>query len=318
MGDRVSKVVVFGGSGMVGRNLLEQPDFSFWEWDAPSSAELDLRDRRAVIDYLDATAPDLIVHCAGKVGGIHANMHDPYGFLHDNALIGLNVIDAARAVGVPRLINLASSCIYSPEAPNPLTEDSILSGALEATNEGYALAKIAALKLCAYLSAQHSDLRYKTLIPCNLYGPYDHFGADRSHLIAAAIVKLHRAKAEGIRSVEVWGDGTARREFMYAGDLAEFIVKAVHRFDDLPLLMNVGVGEDHEINHYYEAVAKVVDWDGEFHHDLSKPSGMRQKLVDVGRQRALGWQPSTSLDAGLQAAYIDYLSSEDQPEANPS
>lgn len=293
-----SKVLLTGANGMVGRNLRDHPAVKEYALLAPSRAELDLTNPQATADYIAHHAPDLIIHTAGKVGGIQANMSAPVEFLDSNIMIGRNVIMGAKAAAVPRLINLASSCIYPADGHNPLHESSILTGALEPTNEGYALAKIFALRLCEYIS-RTSDLSYKTLIPCNLYGPYDTFTPGISHLLPAVIAKVYAAKNENAETVEIWGDGTARREFMYAGDAADGIWRAVSQFDSLPSVMNLGSGKDHSVNGYYAAAAQAFGWMGNFTHDLSKPVGMKQKLVDVSRQKEWGWEPQTSLAQGI-------------------
>ncbi|MEI4263273.1 NAD-dependent epimerase/dehydratase family protein [Roseovarius sp. D0-M9] len=301
------RMLLTGGRGMVGCNIREHARAAEWDILAPTSAELDLTDAAATAAYIAHEAPDIIVHAAGRVGGIQANIANPVAFLDVNTAIGRNVIMGARAAGVPRLINLASTCIYPRTAPSPLAEEMVLTGPLEPTNEGYALAKIMALRLCQYIRTETPDLQYKTLIPCNLYGRHDTFDAAASHMLPAVIAKIHEARTAGRDTVEIWGDGTARREFMYAGDLAEAVLRAAGDVDALPDLMNVGVGTDHSINAYYAAAAAVIGWNGQFTHDLSKPVGMKQKLCDTSRQTAWGWTPQTDLQAGMAATYQFYL-----------
>lgn len=301
------RLFLTGGSGMVGRNLQDHAAAAQWDILAPSSRDLDLMDAAAVADYLAAQKPDIVVHAAGKVGGISANMADPVAFLDRNVMIGRNVIMGARQAGVTRLINLASTCIYPRAAPNPLSEDLILKGELEPTNEGYALAKILALRLCQYIRRETPALQYKTLIPCNLYGPHDKFDPKNSHLVPAIIHKVHQAKQSGATEVDIWGDGTARREFMYAPDLADAVFRAAEGIEALPELMNIGLGHDHSINDYYRAVAEVIGWKGSFTHDLTKPVGMAQKLSDTTRQTDWGWQSATPLQEGIAQTYHFYL-----------
>lgn len=303
------KLFITGGSGMVGRNIQAHPAAAEWEILAPTSQELDLRSSTQVGDYLAKVQPDLVVHCAGKVGGIRANIAAPVEFLDHNVMIGRNVIMGARTAGVKRLINLGSTCIYPRNAPNPLNEEMILTGELEPTNEGYALAKIVALRLCEYICRENPDFLYKTLIPCNLYGAYDKFDPQSSHLVPAIIHKVHLAREKGENTVEIWGDGTARREFMYSGDLADAVFKAAADLEATPDLMNIGVGVDHSINDYYATVARMIGWDGSFIHDLSKPVGMAQKLCDTTRQTAWGWRPGTSLETGIAKTYQHYQES---------
>ncbi|WP_394197386.1 GDP-L-fucose synthase family protein [Litoreibacter albidus] len=299
------RILLTGGGGMVGRNLLNAA--TGLNIDHPSSKELDLTEAATVADYIRDTKPDLVIHAAGKVGGIQANMADPVAFLDQNLAIGRNLIMGAFNAGVPEFLNLGSTCIYPRAAENPLREEMVLTGELEPTNEGYAIAKIAALRLCQYIRRQRADLQYKTLIPCNLYGPHDNFHPQKSHLLPAIIRKVHDAKLSGETKVEIWGDGTARREFMYAGDLAGAVLRAAHDMETLPDLMNTGIGHDRSINDYYQTVADVLGWEGEFTHDLSKPVGMKQKLCATDKADAWGWQASTSLADGIGKTYNFFL-----------
>lgn len=301
------RLLVTGANGMVGRNIVQHPLAEDHEILVPSSRELDLRDYAAVKAYLDAHRPDCIVHAAGRVGGIQANIREPVAFLVDNLDMGRNVVMAARAVGVTRLINLGSSCMYPRNAPNPLTEDMILHGELEPTNEGYALAKITTARLCQYIRRENPALLYKTLVPCNIYGPHDKFDPVHSHMVPAVIRKIHLAVESGAMEVEVWGDGTARREFMYAGDLADCVFRAIRELEAMPDIMNVGVGEDHAINDYYRIIAEIVGYRGRFVHDLGKPVGMTRKLVSTARAEAWGWRSRTALAEGIKNTYQFYL-----------
>lgn len=301
------RVLLTGGGGMVGRNLLEHPGIGEFEVLAPRSNELDLRDFTAVQDYLREHQPDMVVHAAGKVGGIQANVREPVGFLLDNLDMGRNIVWAAHQAGIRRLINLGSSCMYPRNHSEPLREEMVLKGELEPTNEGYALAKVVTARLCEYIMREDAGYQYKTLIPCNIYGRHDKFDPAHSHLIPAIIHKVHQAKQTGQASVEIWGDGTARREFMYGGDLADALIHAIKKFDTLPSSMNVGLGHDHTINEYYEAVANVMGYKGSFTHDLSKPVGMARKLVSIEKQQAWGWAAHHKLREGIEKSYQFYL-----------
>lgn len=301
------KLFLTGGTGMVGRNLLAHPSAADWDIAAPGSAELDLMNADAVVDFVADFQPDVIVHAAGKVGGIRANIAAPVEFLDCNTAIGRNVIMAAYTQKVKKLINLGSTCIYPRNAENPLREEQILTGELEPTNEGYALAKILALRLCEYIRREAPEYQYKTIIPCNLYGPFDKFDPQNSHLIPAIIHKVHLAMTSGDPEVEIWGNGEARREFMFAADLAGLIFKAANDIEAMPDLLNAGVGTDHSINEFYQIVAQNVGLDAQFVHDLSKPTGMAQKLCDTTRQSDWGWQPQTSLSDGIAKTYQYYL-----------
>ncbi len=300
-------ILVTGSGGMVGQNLLEHPDISSYEILSPRSKELDLRNFERVENFLLKYKPEMIIHAAGKIGGIQANMREPISFLVDNLDMGRNIVMGAYKTGIKKLINIGSSCMYPANISKPLKEDMLLSGKLEETNEGYAIAKLTTTRLCDYISREDSSFMYKTLIPCNLYGRFDKFKTDYSHLVAAIIHKIYQAKEMNANEVEVWGDGMARREFMYAGDLAEAIIWAINHFDKLPKCMNIGLGTDMTINEYYTAVAKVIDFNGNFTHDKTKPVGMIRKLVNTDLQTKLGWRPKTSLEVGLQKTYEFYL-----------
>lgn len=301
------RILLTGGGGMVGRNLLEHPAMGSFEVLAPRSCELDLCDFNEVRAYLRKHRPEMVIHAAGKVGGIQANMREPVGFLLENLDMGRNIVWAVHQAGIKRLINLGSSCMYPRNHSAPLTEEMVLKGELEPTNEGYALAKVVTARLCEYIMREDATFQYKTLIPCNLYGRYDKFDPAHSHLIPAIIHKVYQAKQAGQTSVEIWGDGTARREFMYAEDLADVLVRSIKEFDSLPGLMNVGLGHDYTINEYYQAAAEVMGYTGSFVHDLSKPVGMARKLVSVERQQAWGWSAKNSLREGIEKTYQFYL-----------
>ena len=303
------KLLITGGSGMVGQNILNHPFAKSWKIFAPSSNELNLANTLECEKYISNKMPNLIIHCAGKVGGIKANIDEPVEFLDKNIMIGRNVIMGARLAGVKNLINLASTCIYPRLAENPLNEEQILKGELEPTNEGYALAKIFSTRLCEYIRREDPTYQYKTLIPCNLYGLYDKFDPNKSHLVPAIIHKIHQAKMSNKPSVEIWGDGNARREFMYSADLADAVFNAANNMEILPNKINIGVGNDYTINEYYKTIAEVLGWNGVFTHDLSKPVGMMRKLSDTSLQSNWGWKPKTSLKNGLTKTYQYYLES---------
>lgn len=304
---RKTRILLTGGHGMVGRNLLEHPAIGEFEILAPRSDELDLRDFPAVRDYLRKHSPDMVVHAAGKVGGIQANIREPVSFLMDNLDMGRNIVLAARQTGVKKLLNLGSSCMYPRNSMDPLREEMVLKGELEPTNEGYALAKVVTARLCEYIMREDAGCQYKTLIPCNIYGRHDKFDPAHSHLVPAIIHKIHQAQQSGQDVVEIWGDGTARREFMYAGDLADAMMCAIKNFDTLPASMNVGLGRDYTIDEYYQAAADVMEYRGSFVHDTSKPVGMARKLVSTERQVAWGWSASTGLHDGMKKTYEFYL-----------
>lgn len=288
---------------MVGRNILEHTKSRDFEFLSPSSTELNLLDTSDVNEFLTQHKPDFVIHAAGVVGGIQANIKNPVKFLVDNMLMGINLITAARDNNIKKLLNLGSSCMYPRGIDSALDESLILKGELEPTNEGYALAKIAAARLCEFIVRENPELSYKTAIPCNLYGKYDKFDINNSHMIPAVIRKLSNAVEEGVMNIDLWGDGEARREFMYAEDLADFVYYAIGNFSRMPQNLNVGLGHDHTINDYYRAVASVVGYEGAFEHDLSKPVGMRRKLMDSSQLVQFGWQSKTDLITGIAKTY---------------
>ena len=304
---RKMRVLLTGSGGMVGQNLLEHPDFSEFDVLTPRSRDLNLCDYDIVQRYLRKHRPDLVVHAAGKVGGIQANILQPDEFLLINLDMGRNIVWASRQAGIRRLINLGSSCMYPRNHSEPLSEDMLLKGELEPSNEGYALAKIVTARLCQYIMHKDASYSYKTLIPCNIYGRHDKFDPTHSHLLPAIIHKLHQAKQSQQKAVEIWGDGTARREFMYSGDLAAAIIHAIKKFETLPPLMNVGLGYDYTINEYYQTAAEVMSYTGDFIHDLTKPVGMKRKLVSVKQLQSLGWTPLHDLREGIKKTYQFYL-----------
>lgn len=307
----MARIFITGASGMVGRNLLEELANTGHEVLAPSSASVNLLHQGALLAWLQANRPDIIVHCAGHVGGIQANISEPVAFLTRNLAMGQNLLLSARAAGVQTLLNLGSSCMYPRNSPDALREEDVLTGALEPTNEGYALAKCVTARLCSYLRKEEPELQYKTIIPCNLYGRYDKFNPKVSHLVPAVIRKLHVARLTGQREVEIWGDGTARREFMFAGDLAQAIRFSLDRVEALPGDLNIGIGKDLSVRDYYEAAADVIGYDGNFVFNTSRPVGMVRKLLDVSRLHELGWTARTDLREGIRMTYEYFLKLDD-------
>jgi GDP-L-fucose synthase len=300
------KILLTGSTGMVGRNILDNKDISMFDLLIPGSKELDLLNYAGVDKYIKENNPAFIIHTAGKVGGIQANIAHPVSFLVENLDMGRNIIMAAKNNGVKNLINLSSSCMYPRNAVNPLRENLILKGELEPTNEGYALAKIMSTRLCEYISNEDDSFSFKTIIPCNLYGRYDKFESKHSHMIPAVVKKIHDAKTKNVSTIDIWGDGTARREFMYAGDLADFIIYAIQNFSKMPQNINVGLGHDYTINEYYQIIANVIGYEGEFTHDLTKPTGMKQKLIDHTKLLEFGWKYKTTLQEGIENIYNFY------------
>ncbi len=292
---------------MVGKNILEHEKCSNYTFLTPKSRELNLLNAKDVLNYFESHKPDAVIHCAGLVGGIQANMKEPVRFLVENSDMGRNVVLAARAVGVSKFLNMASSCMYPKDHEDLLTEDLILTGPLEPTNEGYALAKIMTMRLGQYINKETGVLAYKTLVPCNLYGRWDKFSENNSHMLPAVIRKIHKANLNQENSVEIWGSGNARREFMYAADLADFVFFSLENWERIPEVINVGLGFDHSINDYYQTIAKVLGYKGSFHHDLTKPEGMKRKLVSTKKADDLGWKAQTSLEEGIEKTFEFFL-----------
>lgn len=301
------KILLTGGNGMVGKNILEHPLANDYEILSPNSKQLNLLEKNNLDEYLSKNNPDFVIHAAGLVGGIQANINNPVKFLIENLQMGINVILSAKSFGIKKLMNLGTSCMYPRDALNPLVEEVIAKGEMEPTNEGYALSKITITRLCQYINNEDSLYYYKTVIPCNLYGKYDKFEPNKSHMIPAVIKKIHDAKMKNENKVSIWGDGLVRREFMYAKDFADFVFYAIPKFELMPQNLNVGIGKDYSINEYYEKIAEIISFKGSFSHDLSKPSGMKQKLVDIKKLIQFGWHHQTSLELGIKNTYQYFL-----------
>jgi GDP-L-fucose synthase len=297
-----AKVFVAGHRGMVGSAIVRrlQAD-GFTNVLTRSRNELDLLDQRAVHAFLAAERPDYIVIAAAKVGGIQANNTYRADFIYQNLMIEANLIHGAHQSGVQRLMLLGSSCIYPRDCPQPIREDYLLTGPLEPTNEPYAIAKIAGIKLCESYNRQHGR-QYVSAMPTNLYGPNDNYDLATSHVLPALLRKAHEARERGDTEYVVWGSGNPRREFLYVDDLADACVHLMRNDYDGPLL-NIGSGEDVTIRELAETVMQVVGFNGRIVFDTSKPDGTPRKLLDVSRLAALGWRARTSLRDGIRAAY---------------
>ena len=299
-------ILVAGARGMVGSALVRRlRSAGYANVLAPLRAELDLQDAERTRAYLQDTTPAYVFIAAAKVGGIHANNTYRAQFLHDNLVIADNLIDGAHQAGVQRLMFLGSSCIYPKLAPQPIREDSLLTGPLESTNEPYAIAKIAGVKMCEAYNAQYGR-QYVSAMPTNLYGPNDNYDLQTSHVLPALIRKAHEAKLRGDAEYVVWGSGTPMREFLYVDDLADACVHMMEQGYDGPLV-NIGTGRDVTIRELAETVMDVVGFTGRIVFDASKPDGTPRKLLDVGRLHALGWQHRIELRQGIALAYQDFL-----------
>jgi GDP-L-fucose synthase len=300
------RILVTGHRGMVGsavcRRLQREPDVEIITVDR---AELDLRDRDAVEDWLRDTPVDAVIFAAARVGGIVANTSYPVEFLTENVQMAVAAIEAAHAAGVPRFLYLGSTCIYPRDCPQPIKEDALLSGPLEQTNEAYALAKIVGLKLCQYYRRQYGAL-YHSAMPTNLYGPGDNYHPEHSHVLPALIRRFHEAKENDDSEVTIWGTGTPRREFLHVDDLADALVHLL-QLSDPPDWVNVGTGEDVTILDVARAVARLVGFAGRIETDPSRPDGTPRKVTDVSLLRSTGWRPQIDFAGGLASTYQDFL-----------
>ena len=303
---RDEAILVAGARGMVGSALVRRLKAGGYERVlAPLRAELDLQDAAATRAYLLRAKPAYIFIAAAKVGGIHANNTYRAQFLHENLAIADNLIAGAHDAGVQRLMFLGSSCIYPKLAPQPIREDSLLTGPLEPTNEPYAIAKIAGVKMCEAYNDQYGR-QYVSAMPTNLYGPNDNYDLQTSHVLPALIRKAHEARLRGDAEYVVWGSGTPMREFLYVDDLADACVHMMAQGYDGPLV-NIGTGEDVTIRELAQTVMDVVGYQGRIVFDASKPDGTPRKLLDVGRLHALGWKHRVGLREGIALAYQDFL-----------
>jgi GDP-L-fucose synthase len=300
--NRSHKIFVTGHRGMVGSALVRRlQSGGYSNILTRTHAELDLLDQRSVHDFLAQEKPDYLFIAAARVGGIHANNVYRADFLYQNLMIEANLIHSAHVAGVQRLMFLGSSCIYPRDCPQPIKEDYLLTGPLEPTNEPYAIAKIAGIKLAESYNRQHGR-QYVSVMPTNLYGPNDNYDLATSHVLPALIRKAHEAREARGSDYVVWGSGTPRREFLYVDDLADACVHLAERDYDGPLV-NIGAGEDVTIRELAETVMRVVGFDGRIVFDSSKPDGTPRKLLDVSRLSALGWFARTSLFDGIRATY---------------
>lgn len=303
----MTKLFIAGHRGMVGSALVREAEKSGgFQLVTATRDQLDLCNQSAVFDFIAREKPDVVIIAAAKVGGIHANSTYPADFIYENLTIAANLVEGSRRAGVPRALFLGSSCIYPKLAPQPMPEDCLLTGPLEVTNEAYAIAKIAGLKLCQHYRAQHG-LMYHSAMPTNLYGPGDNYHPKNSHVIPALIRRFHEAKERGDATVTIWGTGTPRREFLHVHDLAAACFHLLS-LDSPPDWVNVGVGDDVTILELATLVAKTTGFKGGILTDPTKPDGTPRKLLDISKIQATGWSPEVSFADGLAAAYQDFLS----------
>jgi GDP-L-fucose synthase len=296
------KIYVAGHRGLVGSAIVRAIETGGKHgWIGKTHSELDLLDRKAVFDYVASEKPDAIVIAAAKVGGIHANNTFPVQFLTENLQIETNLMDAAHAAGIPRLLFLGSSCVYPKHAQQPIKEEYLLTGELEKTNEAYALAKISGLKLVQAYRRQYGH-KWISAMPTNMYGPGDNFDLENSHVLPALIRKFHDAKTRGENRVVLWGTGSPLREFLHSDDLASACVFLLENYDD-ETAINIGSGKDLTIKDLAELIKNIVGFTGEIDWDTSKPDGTPRKLLDASRMNSLGWAPKISLSEGISSTY---------------
>jgi GDP-L-fucose synthase len=297
-----ASIYIAGHRGLVGSNLkqlFEQRGYS--KILAPARSELDLLDQQAVVKFFEQERPEYAIICAAKVGGILFNNQYQADFLYENVLLAANVVHAAHLSGVKKLLFLGSSCIYPRQATQPIREESLLTGPLEPTNEGYALAKIVGLKLCEKYRQQYGR-NFISAMPTNLYGPGDNFHPDHSHVIPGMMRRFHEAKINDAKQVTIWGSGSPMREFLYITDLAEALFLLMERYEEAGTI-NVGTGQDVSISELAVLMKEVTGFQGEIVYDRSKPDGMMRKVLDVSRINSLGWKPRVSLKEGLNKTY---------------
>ncbi|MBK1832385.1 GDP-L-fucose synthase [Verrucomicrobiaceae bacterium R5-34] len=305
----LKSLLILGAGGMVGSALYRAAqDLGYAEILTPSSRDLDLTNQSDTHAYLAEHRPDQVIVAAAKVGGIHANSTYPAEFIYKNLMIAANAVEGSYQAGVKELLFLGSSCIYPKMAPQPMPESCLLTSELEPTNEAYAVAKIAGLKLCQHYRAQYG-VKYHSAMPTNLYGPGDNYHPENSHVIPAMIRRFHEAKESAAESVTIWGTGTPRREFLYVDDLADACFHLM-ALENPPDWVNVGYGEDITILELAQAVARAVGFTGAIETDPSKPDGTPRKLMDNSILRSLDWQPAVPLEQGLKHAYQNFLDSE--------
>ena len=300
------KIYVAGHKGLVGSAIVRAIESDGkHSWIGQTRSELDLLNRKAVFEYLAREKPDAVVIAAAKVGGIHANNSYPVEFLSENLQIETNLMDASHAAAIPRLLFLGSSCVYPKLSPQPIKEEYLLTGELEATNEAYALAKISGLKLIQAYRKQYGH-KWISAMPTNMYGPGDNFDLENSHVLPALIRRFHDAKTSGSSSVSLWGTGSPKREFLHADDLGRACLFLLENYDD-NVAINVGVGQDISIKELAELIRTTVGYQGNVTWDSSKPDGTPRKLLDVSLITNLGWKPEISLEDGIRSTYSWYL-----------
>lgn len=300
------RIYITGHTGMVGTRLLNYlKKNGYTNIITSSSDQLDLRNQKKVDQFFNKENPQVVIHLAAKVGGIASNIEYPAEYIYDNLMMQTNVIHSAYKYNCEKLVFLGSSCIYPRETPQPMKEEYLMTGKLEPTNKSYAVAKIAGIQMCQAYHSQYNS-NFISLIPCNLYGPGDHYGDINSHVMAALIDRFHKAKIENKERVIVWGSGKPRREFLFVDDLVSAIFFLMKNYDD-PSIINVGTGYDISIKNLANKISDIVGYNGKIEFDETKPDGMMKKLLDISKIESLGWKAETDLDEGIKKSYENYL-----------
>ena len=301
----MATVLVTGASGMLGQHLVPMLENKGHRVLAPSREDVDLTDADVTRSYIQSTTIDAVVHCAAYVAGIASSRASKHHSFDANVSMGMNLIRSCLDNGITTLLNVGSATVYPSEAPQPLSESSLGQGAFEGPIEGYALSKYVVYRACAMANEQH-NVSYKTVLPCNLFGPYDNFSLETGHMLPAILHRMHQAKEQNNAPIVIWGDGSAKREFLYAPDLADFICFALDSFESLPEVMNVGSGVEVSVNEMHQHMAKITGYTGELKHDFDKPVGRLRRYLNLHHQQRLGWSPKTPFEEALAITY-DYL-----------
>ena len=301
----MATVLVTGASGMLGQHLVPMLENKGHRVLTPSREDVDLTDADATESYIQSSTIDAVVHCAAYVAGIASSRASKHHSFDANVSMGMNLIRSCLENGITTLLNVGSATVYPSEAPQPLSESSLGQGAFEGPIEGYALSKYVVYRACAMANEQH-NVAYKTVLPCNLFGPYDNFSLETGHMLPAILHRMHQAKEQNNSPIVIWGDGSAKREFLYAPDLADFICFALDNFESLPEVMNVGSGVEVSVNEMHQHMAKITGYTGELKHDFDKPVGRLRRYLNLHHQQRLGWSPKTPFEEALAITY-DYL-----------
>ena len=301
----MATVLVTGASGMLGQHLVPMLENKGHVVLAPSREDVDLTDAAATSTYLQANTIDAVVHCAAYVAGIASSKASKHHSFDANVSMGMNLIRSCLDNKISTLLNVGSATVYPSDAPQPLSETSLGQGAFEGPIEGYALSKYVVYRACAMANEQY-DVAFKTILPCNLFGPYDNFSLETGHMLPAILHRMHQAKEQDNAPIVIWGDGSAKREFLYAPDLADFICFSLENFEALPEVMNVGSGVEVSVKEMHQHMAKITGYSGELKHDLDKPVGRLRRYLDLHHQQRLGWSPKPPFEEALALTY-DYL-----------